>query len=192
MKIINTNIKEVKLIQFDEFRNKIEVLNDCKIIWQYDFLRKFIDKNLKYFVCEYEICMKYKYTFRGIYINLKPRDGSILLTCRKGKAFCVIINLRCGTDGYKDKVYVELNGAQEQHLYIPKGFGYGLLSLDDETILHLKTDNYLDDKYRYTINYKDYKLNINLPLQPQYMNCRDKFAPFIEDYERIFDEENEA
>ena len=184
MKIKNTAIKEVKLIEHNSLINNIEVKNDCKIIWQYDILKRFIDPDIKLFMCEYEKKIRKSNTLKGLYYNNNFRNSSLLIRCLKGRIYQVAVDIRNNSNTYKKWVGYELSSENDLQMYIPKGFAYGLLSLEDDSIVQYISESYLDEDGNKIINWNDYKIEIKWPDIPKYINCRDKYAEGIEQIER--------
>lgn len=184
MKIKNTAIKEVKLIEHNSLINNIEVKNDCKIIWQYDILKRFIDPDIKLFMCEYEKKIRKSNTLKGLYYNNNFRNSSLLIRCLKGRIYQVAVDIRNNSNTYKKWVGYELSSENDLQMYIPKGFAYGLLSLEDDSIVQYISESYLDEDGNKIINWNDYKIGIKWPDIPKYINYRDKYAEGIEQIER--------
>ena len=188
MKIKNTSIKEIKLIKIDDLTNNIEIKNDCKIVWQYDVIKKFIDPEAKLFMCEYVRMIRKSNTLKGLYYNNEFRNSALLIRCLKGKIYQVAVDIRNNSNTYKHWVGYELSEENNLQMYIPKGFAYGLLSLEDNAIVQYTSEMYLDENGNQIINWNDYKIGIKWPDIPKYINYRDKYAEGIEQIERIYGE----
>ena len=54
-----------------------------------------------------------------------------------------------------------LSSDNNMSLFIPKGFAHGYISLENNTLVSYKVDNYYDPKSEYGIPYDDKHLNID-------------------------------
>ena len=81
----------------------------------------------------------HKNVIRGLHFQLPPNAHDKLVYCIRGKILDVIIDLRKSSDTYGKAVSIELSDINKYLLLIPKGFGHGFLSLEDESMMVYKT-----------------------------------------------------
>jgi dTDP-4-dehydrorhamnose 3,5-epimerase len=72
-------------------------------------------------------------TLRGMHYQATPHEQVKLVRCTRGSIYDVIIDLRAASPTFKEWVGVELTADNYRMLYIPKGFGHGFQTLQDET-----------------------------------------------------------
>jgi len=96
------------------------------------------------FVEESVYCPKMAGTLYGIHFQNNPMAQAKLLYCTKGKGLDYAIDLRKGSKNYKRWVCVELSPDDRKQIYIPKGFGHAFLSLEDDTNVVMRIDNYFE------------------------------------------------
>lgn len=76
---------------------------------------------------------KRRHTLRGFHYQLAPHGEDKMLRCSRGSLFDVLIDLRPASPTYKQHLTVELSGANQRMLVIPKGCANAFLTLEDHT-----------------------------------------------------------
>lgn len=80
------------------------------------------------------------YTLRGIHFQRPPTAQAKLVRCLFGRIRDVVVDLRPESKDFLVPHVVELSGDAPTMLYIPKGFGHGFVTLDEQTVVAYKTD----------------------------------------------------
>ncbi len=92
-------------------------------------------------------------TLRGIHFQLPPHEEGKLVRCSRGRIFDAIVDLRPSSTTLAQSFAIELSAANGRQLYIPKGFGHGLLTLEPESeVSYLMSEYYAPSAvggYRY-------------------------------------------
>ena len=84
-----------------------------------------------------------------------------LVSCIVGSIIDVIVDVRKDSDTFKQWLSVELTDKNNHQLWIPKGFAHPYRTLEDNTIVSYKTDQYyIPDDYRGFI-WNDKNINID-------------------------------
>ena len=78
---------------------------------------------------------KKKGTLRGMHYQVSPHEEAKLVSCIRGAAFDVIIDLRRDSATYCQWFAVELTSDNYKMLYVPIGFAHGLQTLEDSTVV---------------------------------------------------------
>lgn len=133
------------------------------------------------FVEENVYCPRKAGTLYGIHFQNKPMEQTKLLYCTKGRGLDYAVDLRKDSKTYKQWVCVELSSDNRRQIYIPQGFGHAFLSLEDNTKVVMKIDNYFDQNYRRGIAWNDPELNIRFPIQTPVLAQHDVEAPFLKE-----------
>jgi dTDP-4-dehydrorhamnose 3,5-epimerase len=82
-------------------------------------------------------------TMRGLHFQAPPRPEAKLVTCTRGSAFDVAVDLREGSPTYGRWTAVELLGETGPGVYIPAGCAHGFQTLEDDTeLLYLISEAY--------------------------------------------------
>lgn len=99
--------------------------------------------------------------------------------CTKGRGLDFAVDLRSNSKTYKKWVCVELDSKSRKQVYIPAGFGHAFLSLEDDTHVVMRIDNYFDQDLSRTISYADSELIINFNVSNPILADYDKNAPSL-------------
>ena len=117
---------------------------------------------------------KKKGTIRGLHLSLPPAQEAKLLLPLKGEMYWVIVDLRNSSQTFGEKISFILSPDSPSY-YIPKGFAHGCQSLEDNTEIFIKSDEYYLPDSGIGINAFDKELNINWPSKEDYyISDRDK------------------
>ncbi len=133
------------------------------------------------FVEENVYCPEKAGTLYGIHFQNNPMAQAKLLYCTRGRGLDYAIDLRKASKSYKRWVCVELSPENRTQIYIPKGFGHAFLSLEDNTNVVMRIDNYFHPKYRSGIAWNDPDLNIAFPITKPILAQHDMDAPCLKD-----------
>tara|TARA_Y100001954_G_scaffold155250_1_gene165097 strand:- start:20 stop:571 length:552 start_codon:yes stop_codon:yes gene_type:complete len=101
--------------------------------------------------------------FRGMHLQKGNYSQSKLIRVVKGKVIDVICDLRKSSTTFKKIIFIELNS--NQLLFLPKGLAHGFLSLEDDTILNYKCDNYYNQSSELGFNLFKSRVEIDFPLE---------------------------
>ena len=101
-----------------------------------------------------------KNTIRGMHYQEKYYQAK-LVSCVAGSILDVVVDVRKGSETFGQWLSVELSAENNHQLWIPKGFAHGYRTLEDNTTVLYKTDQYyIPDDYRGFI-WNDESLNID-------------------------------
>ncbi|TFZ08068.1 dTDP-4-dehydrorhamnose 3,5-epimerase [Ramlibacter humi] len=76
-------------------------------------------------------------TLRGMHWQAAPHEEDKLVHCLQGAIWDVIVDIRPGSPTYCRWFGVELGGAGDRMLLVPKGFAHGFVTLtDDASVLY--------------------------------------------------------
>ena len=178
IKVTPLEIKEVIVLEYEECK-------DSRGLSVSTFSKKELEKVgiVTEFLEESIYCPQKAGTLYGIHFQNKPVEQTKLLYCIKGRGLDFAIDLRRDSNTYKKWVCVELSSENRKQIYIPKGFGHAFLSLEDNTRVVMKIDNYFHPNYRKGIAWNDPELNITFPIENPILAQHDVDAPFLKDSE---------
>lgn len=168
MKFTRTDITDVVLIE-------PIVRGDSRGYFMETFL---LEKFLKEvanttFVQENESCSSFG-VLRGLHYQLPPYAQAKLVRVVKGKIYDVAVDIRKNSPTLGKFVGFELSGENKRQLFIPRGFAHGFVTLEDDTIVQYKTDNYYAPDSEGAIIWNDQKIGINWPIEQSKINLSDK------------------
>ena len=118
-------------------------------------------------------------TLRGLHIQLPPHVETKLVTCLRGRAFDVAVDLRRDSPTKGRWVGVELDAATSSAVYLPAGFAHGFLTLEPDTaILYKITPPYVSGAGA-GVRWDDPELAIAWPRPPAVVGQADKALPTL-------------
>ena len=170
MKVIETKLKDLKLI-------KTKIFNDKRGFFKEVFQNKVEKTNG--FVFD---CMSYskKNVLRGLHFQKKKAQAK-LLTVVQGKIFDVCVDLRKKSKTYGKHFSIKLSHKSNHSILIPAGFAHGFLCLSKECTVYYKCSNYRDQKSETTLLWNDPALKINWPNKKPILSNKDKDGIFFTD-----------
>lgn len=122
-----------------------------------------------------------KNTIRGIHFQNNPKAQSKLVRCIKGKILDCIVDLRSNSPTYKQWELIELSPENKKQILVPKGFGHGFLTLEDNCEIQYKVDEFYDFSTDRSIIWNDEDLNINWGIENPILSQKDEQAPALKD-----------
>jgi len=129
-----------------------------------EYLEDFLGRQI-YFCQENESKSAFG-VLRGLHFQIGKYAQTKLVRVIKGRVLDVVVDIRTESKTYGEHVSVELSGENKRQIFIPQGFAHGFITLEDETILSYKVDNYYSPENESGILFDDETLNIDwqLPL----------------------------
>jgi dTDP-4-dehydrorhamnose 3,5-epimerase len=106
----------------------------------------------------------FKNTIRGLHFQKEPTVQSKLILPLQGKIFDVIVDLRRDSPEYLKIYTYVLDSREPSCVYVPKGFAHGFCTLEDNTCVQYKVDDYYSPLDDGGIIWNDPDLNIEWPL----------------------------
>jgi len=184
MKILDTDIKNLKVIEPDVFGDErgyfIESFNQ----------KKFEDFGFNYnFVQDNESKSKFG-VLRGLHYQLEPYAQTKLVRVIFGNVFDVAVDIRKGSPTFGNWLGVELSGDNKKQFLIPRGFAHGFVVLSEEAIFQYKCDQFYHPEYERGIIFNDPIINIDWKLEEKdiHLSNKDKELPILlkSDYNFIY------
>ena len=120
-------------------------------------------------------------TLRGMHYQAFPHEEAKFVRCTKGEVFDVIIDLRPGSQSFKQWISAELTEENRRMLYIPKGFAHGFLTLKDNTEVSYQISEFYTPESARGVRWNDPSFGINWPSEVRVISNRDQnFSDFIQ------------
>lgn len=176
LKVTPTELNEVLILEY-------EPRDDSRGVVYKNYSKKELEEAgiTTEFVEEYLYCPSKKGTLYGIHFQNKPKAQTKLISCTKGRGFDYAVDLRRDSKTYKKWICVELSPENRRQLYIPKGFGHAFVSLEDDTNIIYRIDEYSDPELQRAISYQDNDIDIPFPIENPVLSLQDRNAPFLKD-----------
>jgi dTDP-4-dehydrorhamnose 3,5-epimerase len=119
---------------------------------------------------------------RGLHFAQLPPSQAKYVTCARGAAFDVVVDIRVGSPTYGQWDSVLLDDRDRRAVYVSEGLGHGFVALqDDTTVVYLCSSEYNPGR-EHTICATDPALGIDWPTTDVglRMSDRDRDAPTLE------------
>ncbi len=171
MKLINTKIKDLKIIKTKIYKDKRGFLKEV-------FQKKILDnKDFPFDIMSYSK----KNVLRGLHIQSSKPQAKII-TVTHGKIFDVAVDLRKKSKTFGKYFSLIISDKDDFSFFIPEGFAHGFMCLSKECTVNYKCSNYRDQKSEKTILWNEKKLNIKWPSKKPILSYKDKFGLSLKDY----------
>jgi dTDP-4-dehydrorhamnose 3,5-epimerase len=113
-------------------------------------------------------------TIRGLHYQAPPHAQAKLVQVMRGSIFDVAADLRKGSPRFGRWCGQLLKAGDNQHMFVPRGFAHGFCTLEDDTVVAYKVDDYYDRDSEGGIAWNDPDLAINWPVTAQDALLSDK------------------
>ncbi len=120
---------------------------------------------------------KSKATLRGMHYQAAPYEETKLVRCTAGAIYDVIVDLRPGSETYRQWLGVELTAANRCLLYIPQGVAHGFETLTDDAEVFYEISEFYHPESARGVRWDDPALGIEWPLKAQILSDRDRSYP---------------
>ena len=104
-----------------------------------------------------------KGVMRGIHYQRPPFEQAKLVRVVAGSIIDLAVDLRIESPTFGQHVMVELSEANKKQIWIPEGFGHAFLSLEADTEVLYKTNNYYSVDHEVSLSFLDKELGISWP-----------------------------
>ena len=129
-------------------------------------------------------------TLRGIHFQDGLLCQAKIVKCVKGAVLDYAVDLRKSSPTYSKYICRELTESNQMMLFIPKGFGHAVISLEDNSIIEYMVDNPYSPKDEKTVVFKDSTLGIDWPFPTEeiIVSEKDASAPSLDNLTYKFEE----
>lgn len=147
--------------------------------------RIFLDHGIDFKLSESFFSKSARNVIRGLHFQLCHPQAK-LVTVLYGRVWDVMVDLRIGSRTYKKWAGIELSRENHRSLYIPKGFGHGFASLEENSMMLYQCDGKFDKETDTGILFNDPDIGIEWPVDESLAihSERDLMLMGISEYER--------
>jgi len=174
MKITQTTINDLLVIEPNVFGDHrgwfVESYNE-KVFKDNGVDVKFRQDNHSY--------SKQKGVLRGLHFQNDPHAQTKLVRCTRGKIWDVAVDLRKSSTTYLKWFGIELTPENHKMLLVPQGFAHGFITLEENSEVQYKVDNYYNPNTDRSIKYNDLDIGIQWPLKDIILSEKDQNAPLL-------------
>ena len=115
---------------------------------------------------------------RGLHFTATPPGCAKYVTCARGAALDLLVDLRVGSPTFGRCAVVELDHESHRSVYVPVGVGHGFVALRDDTVIsYLLSLEYRPDR-ELAVSALDPALGLPVPATPL-LSPRDAAAPTL-------------
>ena len=122
-------------------------------------------------------------TLRGMHFQLEPMPQAKLVRVIRGAIKNYVIDIRINSPFYKQYDSVTLTQENRYMLYIPAGFANGFVTLQPDTEVLYKVDNYYSPEHDRAFRYDDPEIGIKWNIDNPVLSERDSRAPLFSEVE---------
>jgi dTDP-4-dehydrorhamnose 3,5-epimerase len=159
VKITHLSIPDVLVIEPMQFRDDRGVFSEI-----YN-RRVFADSGLRFdWVQDNHAMSQERGTLRGLHFQSPPHAQAKLIRVTSGSIFDVAVDMRTGSPTFGEWVSVVLSASAWKLILVPKGFAHGYLTLEPDTGILYKVDDYYAPQSDAGVIWNDPDLSIDWPL----------------------------
>lgn len=176
MKIVETKFKGLKVIE-------TAVFGDNRGWFTETYTKsKFEANGIDFdFIQDNQSYSAQKDTIRGVHFQTDPMAQTKMIRCTRGVIVDTVVDLRKGSDTYKEWFSIELSAENKKQLLIPKGFGHGFLTISNDVEVQYKVDEYYSKENDRSIKFDDPDIGIDWGIENPILSEKDKQAPLLKD-----------
>ncbi len=177
MQVINTAIKDLKLIQ-------PEVFGDDRGFFLETFREDWFKTNVADVSFVQDNHSKSGHgILRGLHYQIRQPQGKLVRVI-SGEVFDVAVDLRKSSDTFGEYFGVNLSSENKLQFWIPEGFAHGFYVISETAEFSYKCTNYYAPDHERSLRWNDDHININWPLvdnkQPSLSKKDLDGLPFLE------------
>ncbi|MBP0494243.1 dTDP-4-dehydrorhamnose 3,5-epimerase [Pararoseomonas indoligenes] len=127
-------------------------------------------------------------TLRGMHFQAPPAAQAKLVRVLRGAILDVIVDLRRGSASFGRHVACNMSGEGAEQLYVPAGFAHGFVTLEAETEVAYKVDDFYAPELDRGLAWDDPELGLPWPELPggPILSDKDRLHPRLRDLPPFF------
>jgi dTDP-4-dehydrorhamnose 3,5-epimerase len=168
MEFIETSLKDAYII-------KPKVFQDERGFFLESYSEKKFSENgidAKFVQDNHSLSVK-KGVLRGLHFQLPPKTQAKILRVIKGKVFDVIVDIRKNSPTFGKWEGFELSAENFEMIFVPHGFAHGFVTLEDNTEILYKVDDFYAPESESGLIWNDPVLAIDWPVADPILLERD-------------------
>ena len=154
-------LKDAKVIKLKRYRDSRGWLTE-------DFRESWLEKIgiTNKFIFDYTSFSVNSNTLRGMHSQTAVCPQAKLVSVFNGSILDVLVDARLDSPTFGQSCKISITKDDPIIVYVPRGFYHGFLTLEPNTYVNYKLDNYHDAQAECGINAEDATLNIHWPFVP--------------------------
>lgn len=188
-------VRKLKLIETklnDAFLIEVNVFGDHRGFFMESYNKKLFAEhgiNME-FIQDNHALSQQAGTLRGLHYQLNPYAQTKLVRATRGAIYDVIVDIRKGSPTYGQWQGFTLSAENKLQLLVPRGFAHGYCTLEENTEVQYKVDNWYSPDHDRGIAWDDPSLNIDWPVKNPILSAKDQQHPTLELAENNFEWES--
>lgn len=178
MKVIETPLDGVKLIEMDRFEDERGWFSE---LWNEERYRA---AGLPVTFAQDNVSWSRRGVLRGMHYQT-PNEQGKLVSVLAGAIFDAVVDVRQGSPTFGQWYGCELSRDNVRQLWVPEGFAHGFLVLSEEALVHYSCTvsyNAMSDR---SLAWNDAQVGIKWPEEPKLVAVRDQSAPSLADMDPL-------
>lgn len=178
MEIIQTSLDGVFII-------KPKIIEDQRGFFMESFNKvKFKDLGMEFnFVQDNHSYSVTKDVLRGLHYQINPKAQTKLVRVIAGAIFDVVVDLRKSSSTFGQWYGITLSSENKTQLLVTSGFAHGYCTLEPNTEVLYKVDEYYSPEHERGILWNDRDLGIDWPTSSPILSNKDQKHPLLKDTE---------
>ncbi|VEB96363.1 dTDP-4-dehydrorhamnose 3,5-epimerase [Cedecea lapagei] len=173
MKIIETNIPDLKIIQPKVFSDDRGFFMESFNHGQFE---EIVKRNITFVQDNHS--RSNQGVLRGMHYQNSPHEQGKLVRCTYGEVYDVAVDIREHSPTYLQWHGVVLSAENKLQFWIPEGFAHGFLVLSDVAEFMYKTTDYYSPSSEKGFRWDDPDVNIEWPIRGEItLSEKDKMQP---------------
>lgn len=184
MEIIRRNLDgviEITLSPLTDDRGFFMRTYDVNVFHKFGILNNWVQENQSF--------SSKKGTLRGLHFQFPPCSEAKLVRCTRGSIYDVFVDLRQGSPTFSHWESILLSSINKKLIYIPRGFAHGFVTLEENSEVLYKVDNFYSPQDECGLLWNDPDLNIDWEIENPIISDKDKnnlrLKTFIKKYKAI-------
>lgn len=125
-------------------------------------------------------------TLRGMHYQAPPHAQAKLVRCGRGRLFDAVVDVRKGSPTYGEHFGIELSAENGRQLLVPKGFIHGFATLEPDTEIVYKVDQYYSPEADGSVHWDSCGIDWGLEGDPV-VSQKDRDAISFADFDSPFE-----
>jgi dTDP-4-dehydrorhamnose reductase/dTDP-4-dehydrorhamnose 3,5-epimerase len=122
-----------------------------------------------------------KGVLRGLHFQNNPMAQTKLVRCTRGSILDVAVDIRRGSDTYLKYVTAVLSAENKRQLLVPRGCAHGFVTLEDDSEVQYKTDNFYSKEHDRGIRFDDPAIGVPWNTDNPVLSDKDGNSPLLKD-----------
>lgn len=158
---------------FEDPRGFFQETYTQKIFQEIGIKDQFLQDNHSYSV--------HKGTLRGLHFQSGDMAQSKLIKVIKGSVLDIVVDIDPKSPTFKKSIKLVLTDKSHSQIYIPRGYAHGFCTLEPDTHVIYKVDNYYSGVHNSGIIWNDPDLAIDWDCSEPFLSEQDKKWPKLRD-----------